>query len=80
MSKFIITYKKGLIKTEVKEFETPEEALDNITAKTIQIKEEYSNGEAIISKSDLEDMLIQKQAAIEYEEEQAKKEKEKKIK
>lgn len=78
MSKFIITYSKGLIKKETKEFNTPEETLEAITEKTIQIKEEYPNGEAIISKSDLEDMIVQKQANIEYEEEKAKKEKEKK--
>ena len=74
MSKFIITNKK-LLKNEVIEVETAEEALAIITEKTIQIIEEYPNGKAIVHKSDLEDMIVQKQAAVEYEEENAKKEK-----
>jgi hypothetical protein len=71
MSKFIITYSKKIGKEE-KEFETPELALEAITEKTVQIREEYPNGMAVIHKSDLEDMITQKKANEEYEADQLK--------
>ena len=71
MSKFIITYSKK-IGSEEKEFETAELALEAITKKTVQIREEYPNGMAVIHKSDLEDMINQKKANEEYEAEQNK--------
>ena len=66
MSKFIIINKK-LLKNEVIEVETLEEALALLTDKTIKIVEEYTNGIAVIHKSDLEDMITQKKANEEYE-------------
>lgn len=60
MSKFIITNKKGLFKKEVIEVYTPEEALKKITENTIQIREEYVNGMAVVSKNDLIEMVEQK--------------------
>lgn len=77
MSKFIITNKK-LLKNEVFEVETPEEALALISEKTLQIKEVYANGEAIVYKDDIKEMIAHKQVCIEIEEEKKQKEKEEK--
>lgn len=80
MSKFIIT-QKGVIKNKVLEFETPEEALAAVNEKTVQIKEVYANGEAIVYKDDLQEMIDHKQVCVEMEEEKKRKEKEdKKVK
>lgn len=61
MSKFIITNsnEEG---TEQEEFETPEEALEAITDETTQIQEVYENGEAIIYRSTLEEMIARKKS------------------
>ena len=68
MSKFIITYSDE----EIKEAETPEDALKLVTEETIEIREEYPNGHAFLRRNDLEDAINQKKAAEEYEAEQLK--------
>lgn len=74
MSHFLIVdrSKKFPFLPKEKKFETPEEALKNVSEATIKITEVYANGEADLSPMNLKEMVDQREAIAKEEKDKKK--------
>ena len=72
MSHFVLVQKgkKFPFLPKEQKFETPEEALKNVSEATVKITEHYPNGTAELSPMNLKEMVDQKEAAAKEAKEQ----------